>query len=240
MNSEMYSSGARFVPVVDLTPDDDDTNSHTSDIPLQFLASAHFPSEQHLHRSRSHKLEATPCKMFTVSNRYQIRSVRILGNDSIPLHTLRVYLQFSDLSEVFNWSNNEHEKLCTISANRLDVLCSIHTLARNSETHSYNVQMQVRQLEHEGDARFAQRQKELLSRFSQEANQALGDLRDTLVKNVRSEVWRRDEQVHGTPTELGLHALHSEDVTQQQNHDDAGQHQHLIGLGQETQQYRYI
>ena len=31
-----------------------------------------------------------------------------------------------------------------------------------------------------------------------------------------SEVWRRDEQIHDLRTELSLHALHSEDVTQQQ------------------------
>ena len=30
--------------MVDLTHDDDDTNSHMSDIPLQLLASANFPS----------------------------------------------------------------------------------------------------------------------------------------------------------------------------------------------------
>ena len=39
MNSEMDTSG-RFVPLVDLTHDDDDTHSHVSDIPLQLPASA--------------------------------------------------------------------------------------------------------------------------------------------------------------------------------------------------------
>ena len=64
-----------------------------------------------------------------------------------------------------------------ISENQLDVLCSINkekfflplsntkrqylvkTLARNSEAHNYNVQMQVRQLEHEADARFSPKTK---------------------------------------------------------------------------------
>ena len=60
----------------------------------------------------------------------------------------------------------------------------VNTVARNNEAHSYNVQMQVRQLEHEAGARFLQRPRELSSRFSQEANQ-----REVLVTEVTSEVW---------------------------------------------------
>ena len=52
-------------------------------------------------------------------------------------------------------------------------------------------------------------------RFSQEANPALDIQRADLVVEVTSQVWRRDEQVHDLRTELGLQALHSEDVTQQ-------------------------
>ena len=77
--------------------------------------------------------------------------------------------------------------------------------------------MQVRQLEHEADARFSTRQRELLSRWSQEANQAPEDQREILVTEESTEVWRRDEQVHDLRSELSLHALHSEDVTQQQS-----------------------
>ena len=44
-SSEMDTSGARFVPTVDVTHNDDDTNSHVSDIWLQLPASAHFPSK---------------------------------------------------------------------------------------------------------------------------------------------------------------------------------------------------
>ena len=54
----------------------------------------------------------------------------------------------------------------------------VKTLARNTEAHNDNVQVQVRQLEHEADARFSQRQMELLSRFSLEGTQALEDQRD--------------------------------------------------------------
>ena len=43
-NSEMDASGASFVPMMDLTHDDDDTKSHMSDVPLQGPASAKFPS----------------------------------------------------------------------------------------------------------------------------------------------------------------------------------------------------
>ena len=87
----------------------------------------------------------------------------------------------------------------------------VNTVARNNEAHNDNVQMQVQQLEHEADARFSQRQRHFLPRFSQEANQALEDQREILVTEVTTEVWMRDEQVHELRTELSLHALNSED-----------------------------
>ena len=81
--------------------------------------------------------------------------------------------------------------------------------------------------------------RELLSRFSrEEASQALEDVRDILV--ATSEVWRREEEVHDLRTELSLHAPHSEDVTHQQNQENAGRHQHLTGLVQETQQRKML
>ena len=43
-NSETDTNEVRFSPFLDLTHDDDDTNSHMSDIPLQLPASSHFPS----------------------------------------------------------------------------------------------------------------------------------------------------------------------------------------------------
>ena len=87
----------------------------------------------------------------------------------------------------------------------------------HKEAHTYNVQMQVRQLEHEAYARFSQRQREQLSRFSQEANQTVVNQRELLVTEVTSGVRRRDEQVYDLRTELSFQALHSEDVTQQQS-----------------------
>ena len=52
--------------------------------------------------------------------------------------------------------------------------------------------MQVRPLEQEAGALFlSQRQRDLLSRFSQEAHQALENQRENLVTEVTSEVWRR-------------------------------------------------
>ena len=95
--------------------------------------------------------------------------------------------------------------------------------------------MHVRQLEHDADARFSQRQRERLSGFSQEANQPLEDQRESLTE-VTSEVWRRDEQVHDALSELCLQALHSKDVTQ--HPEDAGLHRHWPGLVQEAQQHR--
>ena len=83
MNSEMDMSGARFVPIGDLTHDDDDANSDMSDIPLQLPASANVWSNNSALVTFS-QAGATPCKMFTVSNRCQIRPVWVLGNYSIP------------------------------------------------------------------------------------------------------------------------------------------------------------
>ena len=94
--------------------------------------------------------------------------------------------------------------------------------------------MQAGQVEHEGDAKFSQRQRELLSRFSQEAAQTPENMLEILVTEVTSEVWRRDEQVHDLRTDLSLHALHSQDVTQKRHQEYAGLHQHLTGLVQEA------
>ena len=63
---------------------------------------------------------------------------------------------------------------------------------------------------------------------------------EVLFTEVTTEVWRRDDQVHVFGTELSLHALHSEDVTQQHSQEYAGLHQHLTGVVQETQRYREL
>ena len=55
----MDTSGARFVPTVDLTHDDDDTHSRMSDIPLQLPASAHSV-EQFCIGNVSHTLGGDP------------------------------------------------------------------------------------------------------------------------------------------------------------------------------------
>ena len=61
--------------------------------------------------------------------------------------------------------------------------------------------------------------------FYQEANQVLEDQREPLVTEVTSEVWRRGEQVYDVRRELSLQALHAEDASQQQQHQEyAGLH----------------
>ena len=60
--------------------------------------------------------------MFTVFNRYHIKQDGILGSYRI----LKVYLQFLDLKQRFNWLHHELEKPCMISAKRLDVLYAIN------------------------------------------------------------------------------------------------------------------
>ena len=54
--------------------------------------------------------------------------------------------------------------------------------------------MQVRQLEHEADARFFPLTKGTVIAISQAANQSLEDQREQLLSEVSSEVWRRDEK----------------------------------------------
>ena len=63
-----------FVPTVDLTNNDDDTNSHMSRHPVAApRACTFFPLSTSCVGPRSYKQETIPCEMFTVSNRYQIR-----------------------------------------------------------------------------------------------------------------------------------------------------------------------
>ena len=111
------------------------------------------------------------------------------------------------------------------------------TLTRNNEADNYNVQMQVRQLEHESDARLSQSQREVSSRFSQEATQALEDQRENLVTEATSEVRRRDEQVFDyVQNSVFVHCTRK--TLRNNSQEYVGPHQHLTGLVQETQQYR--
>ena len=101
----------RFVPTVDMTRDSDGTHSHMSDIPLQLPASANAPS--------NNAALVTVSQVVRDLMQNNVRSLRpwpnqngkSLGNDSIPLHTRKVYLQFLDLKKRFNWLHHEHEKL---------------------------------------------------------------------------------------------------------------------------------
>ena len=104
----------------------------------------------------------------------------------------------------------------------------VNTLARHNEAHNYNVQMQI-ELEHEAFARLSQKTKELLSRFSQEANQALESQRESFARVSKYMIHE--------PNKV-FNALRSEDVTQQQCQEYAGQHRHLTEVIQETQQHR--
>ena len=68
---------------------------------------------------------ATPWKMFTVSNRCQIRNCSI-GCTTITASRciLKVYLQFLGFKKLFIWLRHKLEKLWMNSAKRLDVLSS--------------------------------------------------------------------------------------------------------------------
>ena len=59
----------------------------------------------------------------------------------------------------------------------------------------------------------------------------LENQRDSLVADVTTEVWRRDEQEHDLRAKLSLHALHSGDVTPQQSQECGGLHSALDRIG---------
>ena len=121
-NSEMDTSGARFVPIVDVTHDDDDTNSHMSDIPLQVPANINIPSNS------SAEVTFSQAGSDTVQNVDSIQPIpNQTGVNPWQLQYPLTYPQ-SVLKKLFNWLLNEHEKLCTISTKRLEVLCSINKL----------------------------------------------------------------------------------------------------------------
>ena len=106
--SEMDTSGARFVPLVDLTHADDDTKSHMSDVPLQLPASANVSSTNSALVTHAgsdlvpnvHSLQPMPNQ--TSANLWQ---------SQYPATYPQLYLQFLDHKKPFNWLHNEHEKL---------------------------------------------------------------------------------------------------------------------------------
>ena len=197
----MDTGGARFVPIVDLTHHDDDTNSHPT-IPLQLPVSVYVSANNSALVTfseagsdfRAKCSRSPPIPNQTSGNRWQVQY------RDIPS---KCNLQFSEPWKRFIWLLNEHEK-------------ENFLLPLKNEVHNINMQMQARQIEHDAGARFSQGQRELLSRFSQDADQALEDQRDILATEVTSEVWRLDEQVYDWRTELSLQALQSEDITQRQ------------------------
>ena len=219
-NSGMEMSW-KCVPKVDSTHDDDDTNSHMSAIPLQLPATANDSSNNSVLVTCS-QAEGDLMRMFTVSNRHQIRRMQILGNYSFLVHTPQrvpavletqetVHLVRQRAQEALN--NHRETARRVLLHQQREVLAATHqyeaaakrnlvsALARNTETHNYYLQIQVRQLDHEVNARFSQRQREPSSRFSQQANQALEDHREILATEVISQVRERDEQVYDLRTE---------------------------------------
>ena len=257
-NSELDMFGM-FVPIVDFTQNDEDGNSHMSDIPLQLPARANVasdnsalvtisPAEGDLMRNVP-SLHPTTSQTGSIPRQLQCPSTYPQGSPAVlgPQESLQLVTQ-------------RHEKLWNISAKRLNMPCSIKKkknfqLSLISMKRLHGKIMSVRWQEivtrpiimckckfdssnkiHTRD--FPRKQRELSSRFSQEANQALEDQRDNLLTEVTSEVWRRYEQVHDLRRKLSLQALHAEDVTQQQSQEYAGSQQHLTRLVQETQQYR--
>ena len=253
-DAEMDTSGARFVPKVDLTHDN--TNPQMSDITLPLPARTFLPFEQFsigyaLTSRRRPRARCSRSSTDTKSNRIEPlattnpRSVpAVLGpQETVQLVTQQAREAPHDQREAARRALVPQQGGFLAATHRYEAAARqnlVNTLARHSEVDKYNVQMQVRQLEQEADTRYSHRQRELLSRFSQEAKQSLEHQRDNLVTEVIPEARRRDEQVYGLRTELSLQALHREDATQHQSQEYAGLRQHLTGLVQETQQCREL
>ena len=85
----MDTSGAKFVPIVDLTHDEDDTISHMSDIPLQLPASAKCFVSQFCIGNVLTSWRTTSCK--NVQSPTDTKSDRneSLAICSIPVHILQ-------------------------------------------------------------------------------------------------------------------------------------------------------
>ena len=64
-------------------------------------------------------------------------------------------------------------------------------------------------MEQEAKTHFTKHEVDLLSRFSQEANQTLKHQQEIL---MTAEVFRRDEQLFDLRPELSLHAPHAEET----------------------------
>ena len=174
-DANMDTSGAWFVPIVDVTHDDDDAHSHMSDIPLQRPASAHFPLNTSalatLSPARSdavrnvHGLQPRPNQ--TGLNPWHLQNPQsvpaVLGpREAVGLVTQRAREALHDQcatvrrallpqQEEFLGSTHQYQ-----TAARQNL---VNTLARHNKEQNYIVQMQIHHLEQEADARFFTKNK---------------------------------------------------------------------------------
>ena len=161
----------------------------------------------------------------------------LVPQEAVPLVTQRAREALNDQRETARRAHQQGEPIdATHQYEAAARQTLVNSLARNNEAHNCNVQVQVRHLEHEADARLSQRPREFLSLLSQAANQALAR-KSGNGSFIRSMEARR-ASVFDLHTALSLEAQHAEDVKQQKKREYVGLHQHLTGLVQETQQYR--
>ena len=233
--ANMDTSGARLVPPVDLTRDDDDTNSRMSDIPLQLPAGA-------------------------VSNRYHIRQDWILGNYTISFHLLKVYFPLNNsalvtLSQAGRRRVKCSQTLTDTKSDRIESLAILNPvpslqsvfaalgpqeafqlLAQRAWEALHDQRETARRapLRQQGEFLAATHQYEASARHnfvntwartSEAHNFNVQRQHDFLMMQVKLlkmceknrvteviwDVWRRDEQENDLHTELSLQTLHSED-----------------------------
>ena len=163
----MDTSGARFVPIVDLTDDDGDTISHMSEIPLQLPTSANASSNnsalvtfaQAGERSRATRslsptdTKSDQCESFALMYpaTYPQCVPAVLGPQEVvqlvtqrareALHDQRETARRALLRQQGRLLAATHQHAAAAGQNPVKIL------ARNSEAQHYNVQMHVRQLE---------------------------------------------------------------------------------------------
>ena len=175
---------------MDLTHDEDDTNTNMVGIPLQLSVSAHM-SWNNSALVTLHQLDATRA---IDSQNLQIVPAVLQLQQAIQLVTERCQEVLHDQRLDVLCCINKDNLLLPFNVKRLRGKTLWKICIGTTNHHNYNVQLKVRKLGEEADTFFLKDKRELLSRFSQEVNQAL-EYRKTgnLATEVTSEVRRRDE-----------------------------------------------
>ena len=157
-NSEFDMAG-RFVPIVELTHNDEDTNSLMSDVPLQLPASAHsamvtFSQVEGDFMRNIHSLQPIPNQ--TGVNRWQPQYpvtypqsvLSALGpQEAVQLVKRRAREAWNDQRETFRRALLHEQGWVLAATHQYEAAAKqnlVNTLTNFNEAQNYNVQIQVR------------------------------------------------------------------------------------------------